>query len=115
MPSRLGARIAPLIGARADEVIVADSTSVNLFKLAAGAVRMQRPRRVMLTERSNFPTDLYVLQGLEDLLGGAVELRMVEREELAKALTEDVALLALTHTDFKTGAIHDMRALRRRA
>ena len=58
MPARLGARIAPLIGAGADEVIVADSTSVNLFKLAAGALRMQTPRRVILTERGNFPTDL---------------------------------------------------------
>jgi kynureninase len=111
MPQRLGARVAPLIGAAADEVIVADSTSVNLFKLAAGAVRLNAPRRVILTERSNFPTDLYVLQGLEDLLGGAIELRMVERSELLGALNADVALLMLTHTDFKTGAIHEMRAL----
>lgn len=110
MPGRLGARVAPLIGAEADEVIVADSTSVNLFKLAAGAIRLQAPRRVILTERGNFPTDLYVLQGLEDLLGGKIELRMVERHELAGALSPDVALLMLTHTDFKTGAIHDMRA-----
>jgi kynureninase len=111
MPQRLGARVAPLIGAAADEVIVADSTSVNLFKLAAGAVRLNAPRRVILTERSNFPTDLYVLQGLEELLGGAIELRMVARSELATALNADVALLMLTHTDFKTGEIHDMRAL----
>jgi kynureninase len=111
LPSRLGARIAPLIGARADEVIVADSTSVNLFKLAAGALQVQRPRRLMLTETRNFPTDLYVLQGLEKLLGGAVELRTVAREELASALTDEVALLALTHVDFKTGAVHDMRGL----
>src|SRR5580698_7482248 len=111
MPGRLGARIAPLVGAEVDEVIVADSTSVNLFKLAAGAVRLNAPRRVVLTERSNFPTDLYVLQGLEDLLGGAIELRMVERRELPNALNADVALLMLTHTDFKTGEIHDMRAL----
>jgi kynureninase len=115
MPSRLGARVAALIGAEVGEVIVADSTSVNLFKLAAGAVRLKAPRRVILTERSNFPTDLYVLQGLKDLLGGAIELRMVERSELASALNSDVALLTLTHTDFKTGAIHDMRALNRAA
>jgi kynureninase len=92
-------------------VIVADSTSVNLFKLAAAAVRMQAPRRVILTERSNFPTDLYVVQGLEQMLGGAVALRMVERKELETAFDNDVALLALTHTDYKTGVIHDMRAL----
>jgi len=111
MPAQLGARVAPLIGAEADEVIVADSTSVNLFKLAAGALRLQSPRRVVLTEKSNFPTDLYVLQGLEELLGGAMELRMVAREELPAAMSPDVALLALTHTDFKTGEFHDMRAL----
>jgi kynureninase len=111
MPARLGARVAPLIGAAADEVIVADSTSVNLFKLAAGAVGMQAPRRVVLTERSNFPTDLYVLQGLEELMGGAMELRTVAREDLRSALNAEVALLALTHVDFKTGEIHDMAAL----
>lgn len=111
MPARLGARIAPLIGAAPDEVIVADSTSANLFKLAAGAAHLQRPRRIVLTERSNFPTDLYVLQGLQAFLGGAIELHMVPREELAGALNKDVALLALTHTDYKTGAIHDMAAL----
>ncbi len=115
LPARLGARIAPLIGAAPDEVIVADSTSVNLFKLAAAAVRLKAPRRVILTEHSNFPTDLYVLQGLEELLGGAVELRMVERKELEAALTEDVALLALTHGDFRSGEIHDMRRLTRAA
>ena len=115
LPSRVGARVAPLIGATADEVIVADSTSVNLFKLAAGAVRLKSPRFVVLTETRNFPTDLYVLQGLEDMLGGAVELRMVPREELRDALDDDTALVALTHTDYKTGAIHDMRALNRAA
>jgi kynureninase len=115
LPSRVGARVAPLIGAQADEVIVADSTSVNLFKLAAGAVRLKSPRFVVLTETRNFPTDLYVLQGLEDMLGGAVELRMVPREALRDALDEDTALVALTHADFKTGAIHDMRALNKAA
>jgi kynureninase len=111
MPARLGARIAPLIGAAPDEVIVADSTSVNLFKLAAAAVRLKSPRRIILTETSNFPTDLYVLQGLEALLGGAVSLRMVPRATLTASLTEDVALLALTHGDFRTGELHDMKAM----
>src|SRR5690348_3926044 len=68
LPERLGARIAPLIGAAPDETIAADSTSVNLFTLAAAALKRQAPRRVVLTERENFPTDLYVLQGLEALL-----------------------------------------------
>ena len=65
LPHRIGARIAALLGAEPDEVIVADSTSVNLFKLAAAAFAAQAPRRIVLSERGNFPTDLYVLQGLE--------------------------------------------------
>jgi len=111
LPTRVGARIATIIGAAADEVIAADSTSVNLFKLAAAALKHQAPRRVILTERENFPTDLYVLQGLHALLGGMVELRMVARENLLDALNEDVALVALTHIDYKTGEIHDMAAI----
>src|SRR3954471_24889653 len=82
LPLRVGTRIAPLIGAGEDEVIAADSTTVNLFKLAAAALQYQSPRRVILTERENFPTDLYVLQGLQAMLGGAVELRTVAREDL---------------------------------
>jgi kynureninase len=111
LPARLGKRIAPLIGAGEDETIAADSTSVNLFKLAAAALTYQAPRRVVLTERENFPTDLYVLQGLKALLGDAGELRMVAREDLLGALNEGVALIALTHVDYKTGAIHDMAAI----
>jgi kynureninase len=95
-------------------VIAADSTSVNLFKLAAGALKARPSRKVIVTEPGNFPTDLYILQGLRDLLGD-VELRVVERADLAAALDEDVALLLLTHVHYKTGAIHDMDALTARA
>ncbi len=111
MPARIGARIAPLIGADDDEVIVADSTSVNLFKLAGAAIRHMAPRRVIVSERGNFPTDLYVLQGLERLLGGVVELRMVERENIRDSVNAETALVVLTHIHYKTGAIHDMLAL----
>jgi kynureninase len=111
LPARIGAQIAPIIGADADEVIAADSTSVNLFKLAAAAMKHQAPRRVILTERENFPTDLYVLQGLEAMAGSAVELKMVQRDELIRSIDDSVALIALTHTDYKTGAIHDMTAI----
>ena len=71
-PLRVGARIARLIGAGADEVVVTDSTSVNLFKLASAAVALRPGRRVILSEPGNFPTDLYMLQGLCAQLGGAV-------------------------------------------
>ncbi len=111
LPARIGSQIAALIGAEADEVIVADSTSVNLFKLAAAAVRHQAPRRVVLSERGNFPTDLYVLQGLEELLDGRMVLRLVDREEIADALSDEVALVVLTHAHYKTGELHDMRAI----
>jgi kynureninase len=110
LPSRVGARIAPLIRAAPEEVIAADSTSVNLFKLAAGALRLRPGRRVIVSEPGNFPTDLYILQGLRDFLPG-VELRIVERERLAEALDQDVALLLLTHVHYKTGQIHDMAGL----
>ena len=92
LPQRVGARIAPLIGAGADEVIAADSTSVNLFKLAAGALKLRPGRKVIVTEPGNFPTDLYVLQGLRDLIGD-VQLRVVEPAGLEAALDQDVALL----------------------
>lgn len=115
LPACVGDTIAPLIGARAGEVIAADSTSVNLFKLAAAGARLQRPRRVIVTEPGNFPTDLYILQGLEAWLGSEVELRVVDRDQLAAALDEDVALLVLTHVHYKTGALHDMAALTAKA
>ena len=114
LPTRVGAKIAPLIGAAADEVIAADSTSVNLFKLAAGAMKLRPGRKVIVTEPGNFPTDLYILQGLRDFLG-QVELRVVEPAQLHAALDEDVALLLLTHVHYKTGQLHDMAALTARA
>jgi kynureninase len=107
LPGRVAALLAPLLGAASEEVAVADSTSVNLFKLLAGAVRLRPGRSVILSETGNFPTDLYVAQGLVATLGG-LELRLVEREELAAALDERVALLLLTHVDFRTGETHDM-------
>jgi len=101
-PTRVGAKIAPLIGAGADEVVVADSTSVNLFKLVCGAVTARPGRRVILTEPGNFPTDLYVLQGVARLLGDRVELRVRPREALPAAIDDETALVALTHVHYKS-------------
>ena len=114
LPARVGARIAGLIGAAPGEVIAADSTSVNLFKLAAGAMAMRPGRKVILSEPGNFPTDLYILQGLARFLPG-VELRLAAPGELHAALDDSVALLLLTHAHYKTGALHDMKALTARA
>ncbi len=114
LPGRVAGLIAPLIGASADEVAVADSTSVNVFKLLAGGLRLRPGRRVIVSEEANFPTDLYVAQGLARLLGD-VELRLVPRDRLRDALGGDVAVLLLTHVDFRTGEIHDMAGLTRAA
>lgn len=106
LPSRVGARIAPLIGATADSVIAADSTSINLYKLAAAAFRKQAPRKKIITEPGNFPTDLYVLQGLTTYLNA--ELVTVPRDHILDAVDADTALVSLTHVHYKTGALFDM-------
>lgn len=113
MAARVGAKIAPLIGARPNEVIACDSTSVNLFKLIAAALAMRPGRKAVLSEPGNFPTDLYMIAGLE--AQGLAQRRLAPREQLAAALDGDVALLMLTHAHYKTGALHDMAALTRAA
>ena len=110
-PARIGDKIARLIGAKPGEVIVADSTSVNLFKLLAGALRVQPGRHFILTEASNFPTDLYIAHGLVDLLGGNHVVRAVERAAIEQSLDGSVAVLMLTHVDYATGEVHDMRRI----
>ncbi len=113
MARRIGGKIAPLIGAAPDEVIACDSTSVNLFKLMAAALAMRPGRRVVLSEPGNFPTDLYMIAGLERQ--GLAQRRLAERDRLAQTLDDDVALLMLTHVHYKTGELHDMAALTRAA
>ena len=110
-PRRIGDKIGRLIGAQPGEVIAADSTTVNLFKLLAGAIKAQPGRHFILTEAQNFPTDLYAAEGLVEMLGGHHALRIVEREELLGAVDPSVAVVMLTHVDYGTGFIHDMAAL----
>jgi kynureninase len=114
MPRRVGDKIAQLIGARPGEVMVADSTSINLFKLIAAALRLRPERRIIVSERENFPTDLYVAQGLIELLGKHHELRLVTPETLDAALGDDVALVLLTHVNYRSGRMHDMAQVTRR-
>jgi kynureninase len=113
MPQRIGGKIAPLIGAAPHEVIACDSVSVNLFKLIAAALKMQPGRKTVLSEPGNFPTDLYMIEGLEKQ--GLATRRLAERDRIMEALDEDVALLLLTHTHYKTGAVFDMAELTRAA
>jgi len=105
-PQRVGGKIAPLVGARPHEVVVADSTSVNLYKLVAAALRLRPGRRVVLSEPGNFPTDLYVVQGLAE--AGRCELRLAEPDAIAEALDDAVAVVLLTHVHYKSGRMHDM-------
>jgi kynureninase len=120
LPKRLGDRLAPIIGARAGEVAVTDTTSLNLFKALAAALDIQRQkapeRKVIVTERSNFPTDIYMADGLARWLDRGYSIRLVDSvEELATAVDADCAVLMLTHVNYRTGWQHDMAALTRHA
>jgi kynureninase len=103
---RVGARIAPLIGAAPDDVHVGDSTSVSLFKTIVAALRMRPGRRVIVVEPSTFPTDGYIAAGVARLTGA--ELRWCDPSDPVAAVDDDVALLSLTHVDFRTGAMFDL-------
>jgi len=111
LPRRVGGKIARLIGAEADEVIVADSTSINLFKVLYAALDLRKERRTILSERANFPTDLYTVEGLIRTLGGRHRLRLVEPADLPTALNDDTAVVMLTQVNYRTGALHDLQAV----
>ncbi|HYE38536.1 MAG TPA: kynureninase [Ramlibacter sp.] len=117
MPQRLGDKIAQVVGAGPGEVVATDTTSVNLFKVLSAAASIARAdapaRRVILSERSNFPTDLYIAEGLCRERG--FELRLLEPQEIAGALDERTAILMLTHVNYRTGAMHDMAPVTRAA
>ena len=103
-----GDRIAPLIGAGQGEVAVGDSTSVNLFKCLAAALRLNSNRRVILVEGDNFPTDSYMAQGLADLVPDA-SVRYIERgEDPAAVCDDDVAVVLLSHVDYRSSEVKDM-------
>lgn len=109
MPRRVAQRLAPLLGADAQEIAVTDSTSANLFKALAAAHRLRPDRRVILTDDANFPTDVYVAHGLAELTG-TVDVRVVPTDQVEEHLDEDVAVLLLTHVDYRSGRRHDAAA-----
>lgn len=119
LPETAGAKIAQLLGARPDEVIVADSTSINLFKLALAALRLQARRPKIVTDNLNFPSDVYILQGVIGATNGRHQLAIIPSadgihgpvEALTQALDRETALLALSHTVFKSGYTYDMAAM----
>ena len=117
MPKRLGNKLAPLIGAADGEVVVTDTTSINLFKALAAALQMQATdparaaRRVIVTERSNFPTDIYMAQGLTSWLDRGYSIKLIDStEELPAAVGADTAVVMLTHVNYRTGYQYDMAA-----
>jgi kynureninase len=111
LSERVGDKIGRLLGAQAGTVIAADSTSVNVFKALGVALGLRPGRRVIVSEAGNFPTDLYIAEGLIALLGDQHELRVVEPGEILSALGPDVAVLMLTHVNYRTGTMHDMATI----
>lgn len=120
-PARIGDKIGQLVGAAPGQVIVTDSTSVNLYKLSMAALALRTDRRVILTDTHNFPSDLYILQGCAQTLGRGHRLRLVDAapEEMNRAVLDaidgDTALVTLSHVVFKSGAMYDAQAITRRA
>ena len=120
LPSRLGDKLAGLLGAREGELVITDTTSLNIFKALAASLRIQQKqqpkRRVILSERDNFPTDLYMIQGMIDLLQQGYEMRLIDDElPLDKALDDSVAVVLLSHVNYRSGQMHDMAAVTRTA
>ncbi len=111
LSAEAGDAIAPLIGASAGEVTVSDSTSINIFKLAAALLRQNDGRSKVITERGNFPTDAYILEGIIDLLDKDHELHLAEPEHIMDSIDDQTALVLLTHTNYRTGAMHDMAGI----
>jgi kynureninase len=106
---RVGAKIATLIGAPADSVVACDSTSVNLYKALHAACALRPDRRVILTDINNFPTDLYLIDSVAKQRG--LEVRAVPREEMITAITNDVAVVELTHVDYRSSQMYEMDAM----
>ncbi|MFK7865549.1 MAG: kynureninase [Pseudohongiellaceae bacterium] len=112
LPVETGEKIAPLLGAEKEQVICCDSVSINLFKVLACALQLNPGRKLLLSQEENFPTDLYAAEGLQNLLGQEhCQLITAREDELELALSDDVAVLLLTHVNFRTGKLHDIKRL----
>lgn len=108
-PSEVAGKLASIVGAGANELLIGESTSICLFKLLASAMRAQPGRGTILTQKGNFPTDLYVAGAVAEMLG--MNLRTVDASDLLSAMNEDTAVLTLTHVDYRSAAVHDIRAI----
>lgn len=116
LPTRLGDKLAAVVGADAGEVVVTDTTSINLFKVLAAAVRIQRAahpdKKVIVAERDSFPTDLYVIQGFIESFEQGYTLRLIDHpDELKTAVTDETTAVVLSHVNYRTGYLYDMQAV----
>ena len=115
MPMRLGDRIGRLIGAEPGQVAVGDTLSIKVYQALAAALDLRPDRKVVLSDTGNFPSDLYIAQGLLKMLGPDYELRLVAPEEVEAAITNEIAVTLITEVDYRSGRLHDMAALTRKA
>ncbi len=115
MPRRIGDRVGRLIGAAEGTVVMGDTLSIKVYQALASAVELVPDRKVILSDSGNFPSDLYMAQGLISSFARGHELRIVDPEEVEAALDESVAVLMLTEVDYRTGRLHDMKALTKKA
>ena len=111
LPARVGDRIAGLIGAPAGSVATGDTLSIKVYQALAAALKMRPGRRVVLSDSGNFPTDLYMAQGLIGTIDKGYELRTPAPEDVMDAITDEVAAVMLTHVDYRSGRMHDMKAI----
>ena len=113
LPRNLGNQIAPLIGAKEGEVIVVDSTSVNLFKVLSSALMLNKNRKVIVSESGNFPSDLYILEGVNNMFGESYERCLMDEgdEEIEKYIDSSTAVVVLSHINYKTGRITDIKKI----
>lgn len=114
LPGKVARRIEPLIGAAPGTVMTGDTLSIKVFQAVSAALQLRPDRRVVLSDNGNFPTDLYVANGLLERLGSDYELRVVAPEQVADAIDTDVAAVMLTHVDYRTGRMHDMNEVTKR-
>lgn len=115
MPKRIGDKIGSLIGAKSGETLLCDSTSVNLFKAVSAALSLQSGRRKIISESGNFPTDLYILDGIGRFIKGDYDLEILDRSEILNAIDEETAVVVLTHVHYVSGEIFPMEEINQRA
>ena len=110
-PARIGDKVGRLIGAPAGSVVMGDTLSIKVYQAVASALKMRPGRKVILSDTGNFPTDLYMVQGLINTLDQGYELKTVAPEDVAGAIDDTIATVMLTEVDYRTGRKHDMKAI----